>query len=510
MQNNSTKKEINNRSLIDKFLNVIEKGGNALPDPGTLFAILAVVVIIISGIGGALNWSVDFVGINSKTMKTEEMIISTKSLMTKEGVNYIFTSMVKNFTDFAPLGTVLVAIIGIGIAERSGLMAAILKKIALSTPKKLVTVMVIFLGIMSNIASDAGYVVLPPLAALIFLSFGRHPIAGLAAAFAGVSGGFSANLLIGTIDPLLGGISTEAAKILDPTYEVLPTANWYFMIASTFVISFLGTLINDKIVEPRLGKYTGDETTDFQEVTVEEKKALRSAGIATVAMLILLVPIYFALGKNFLGSGLVPIIVIFFALPGLAYGKSIGTIKNDSDVMGMLTKSMQGMAGYIVLVFFAAQFIAYFAYTNLGTILAVKGADFLETAGIGGIPLVIGFILIVGFLNLFMGSASAKWAILAPVFIPMLMRIGYSPEFTQLAYRIGDSTTNIISPLMSYFAMIIVFMQKYDKKASLGTLISVMLPYSIAFLIGWSIFLAAWMLSGLPIGPEVQILLKGM
>ncbi|MHA4984931.1 AbgT family transporter [Cetobacterium somerae] len=510
MQNNSTKKEINNRSLIDKFLNIIEKGGNALPDPGTLFAILAVVVIIISGIGGALNWSVDFVGINSKTMKTEEMIISTKSLMTKEGVNYIFTSMVKNFTDFAPLGTVLVAIIGIGIAERSGLMAAILKKIALSTPKKLVTVMVIFLGIMSNIASDAGYVVLPPLAALIFLSFGRHPIAGLAAAFAGVSGGFSANLLIGTIDPLLGGISTEAAKILDPTYEVLPTANWYFMIASTFVISFLGTLINDKIVEPRLGKYTGDETTDFQEVTVEEKKALRSAGIATVAMLILLVPIYFALGKNFLGSGLVPIIVIFFALPGLAYGKSIGTIKNDSDVMGMLTKSMQGMAGYIVLVFFAAQFIAYFAYTNLGTILAVKGADFLETAGIGGIPLVIGFILIVGFLNLFMGSASAKWAILAPVFIPMLMRIGYSPEFTQLAYRIGDSTTNIISPLMSYFAMIIVFMQKYDKKASLGTLISVMLPYSIAFLIGWSIFLAAWMLSGLPIGPEVQILLKGM
>ncbi|MGL4803700.1 MAG: AbgT family transporter, partial [Cetobacterium sp.] len=220
------KNELKNKSFIDKFLNIIEKGGNALPHPATLFAILAVVVIIISGIGGALGWSVDFVGINSKTMKTEEMVISTKSLMTKEGVNYIFTSMVKNFTGFAPLGTVLVAIIGIGIAERSGLMAAILKKVALSTPKKLVTVMVIFLGIMSNVASDAGYVVLPPLAALIFLSFGRHPIAGLAAAFAGVSGGFSANLLIGTIDPLLGGISTEAAKILDPTYEVLPTANW--------------------------------------------------------------------------------------------------------------------------------------------------------------------------------------------------------------------------------------------------------------------------------------------
>ena len=498
------------KGLVDKFLNIIEKGGNALPNPGTLFAILALIVVLISGIGGALGWSVSFVGINGRTLKTEEMTIYTNSLMTKEGVNYIFNSMVKNFTDFAPLGTVLVAMIGIGIAERSGLIATILRKVALSTPKKLVTMMVIFLGIMSNVAADAGYVVLPPLAALIFLSFGRHPIAGLAAAFAGVSGGFSANLLIGALDPLLGGISTEAAKILDPSYIVSPSANWYFMIASTFVITILGTLVNSKIVEPRLGKYLGEEKIELEQITQEEKKALRAAGIATVAVILVLIPVYFALGKNFLLSGLVPAIVLFFAVPGLAYGKSIGTIKNDSDVMGMLTKSMEGMAGYIVLVFFAAQFIAYFGYTNLGTILAVKGADFLETTGIGGIPLIIGFIMIVGFLNLFMGSALAKWAILAPVFVPMLMRIGYSPEFTQLAYRIGDSTTNIISPLMSYFAMIIVFMQKYDKKSSIGTLISIMLPYSIVFMIGWSIFLALWMLSGFPIGPEVDILLKGL
>ena len=504
------KQETQKKGLVDKFLNIVEKGGNALPHPATLFAILAVAIIFISGIGAALGWSVDFVGINSKTMKTEEMVISTRSLMSKEGVNYIFTSMVKNFTGFAPLGTVLVAIIGIGLAERSGLMAAVLKKAALSTPKKLVTVMVIFLGIMSNVASDAGYVVLPPLAALIFMSFGRHPIAGLAAAFAGVSGGFSANLLIGTIDPLLGGISTEAARILDPTYEVLPTANWYFMMASTFIIAAIGTFINDKIVEPRLGKYTGEEKMEFQEVSSEEKKALRAAGLAAVVMALAMIPLYFTLGKNFLGSGLVPVIVLFFAIPGLAYGKSIGTIKNDSDVMAMLGKSMQGMSGYIILVFFAAQFIAYFNYTNLGTILAVKGADVLETTGITGIPLIIGFILIVGFLNLFMGSASAKWAILAPVFIPMLMRVGYTPQFTQLAYRIGDSSTNIISPLMSYFAMIIVFMQKYDRKASLGTLISVMLPYSMAFLIGWSIFLAIWMVSGLPIGPDSFMRLAGM
>lgn len=494
-------------SLTDKFLNIVEKGGNALPHPATLFGILALAMIFISGLGAAMGWSVEFMGIDRKTLETREMLIQTKSLMSAEGINYIFTSMVKNFTGFAPLGTVLVAIIGIGVCERSGLMAMLLKKVALGTPKKLITVMVVFLGIMSNVASDAGYVVLPPLAALIFLSFGRHPLAGLAAAFAGVSGGFSANLLIGTIDPLLGGISTEAAKILDPAYEVLPTANYFFMFVSTFVISVVGTFVTEKIVEPRLGAYTGDAEMKFEAVTPEEKKALRAAGIATIVLIAALIPLWNVLGKNFLGKGLVPIIVLFFAIPGLAYGRSIGTIKNDADVMKMLNKSFEAMAGYIVLVFFAAQFIAYFNYTNLGTILAVKGANFLEATGITGIPLIIGFILVVGFLNLFMGSASAKWAILAPVFVPMLMRVGYTPEFTQLAYRIGDSATNIISPLMSYFAMIIVFMQKYDKKASLGTLVSTMLPFSMAFMVIWSILLIIWMLIGLPIGPGIGMML---
>ncbi len=497
-----TKKKV---SFIDKFLNIIEKGGNALPHPATLFGILALMMVLISGIGTALGWSVEFEGINRKTMQMENMIIQTKSLMNAEGINYIFTHMVRNFTGFAPLGTVLVAIIGIGICERSGLMAILLKKTALSTPKKLVTVMVVFLGIMSNVASDAGYVVLPPLAALIFLSFGRHPLAGLAAAFAGVSGGFSANLLIGTIDPLLGGISTEAARLLDGVYEVAPTANYFFMFVSTFVIAIIGWFVTEKIVEPRLGKYEGDDTLIFDEVTTSEKKGLRSAGIATIVLILCLIPLYFVLGKNFLGKGLVPIIVLFFAIPGLAYGMSIGIIKSDKDIMEMISKSMATMSGYLVLVFFAAQFIAYFNYSNLGTILAVKGATLLEATGMTGIPLIIGFILVVGILNLFMGSASAKWAILAPVFIPMLMRVGYTPEFTQLAYRIGDSTTNIISPLMSYFAMIIVFMQKYDKKGSMGTLISIMLPFSMAFLVGWSILLIIWMMAGLPIGPGIGI-----
>ncbi len=495
-----TNGEAKKTTFVDKFLNVIERGGNALPHPATLFGILALIMIVVSGIGAALGWSVQFEGINRATLEMEQLDIQTKSLMSATGINYIFTSMVKNFTGFAPLGTVLVAIIGIGVCERSGLMAILLKKTALSTPKKLVTIMVVFLGIMSNVASDAGYVVLPPLAALIFLSFGRHPLAGLAAAFAGVSGGFSANLLIGTIDPLLGGISQEAAKLLDSTYEVLPTANYLFMFASTFVIAIIGWYVTEKIVEPRLGKYEGDDTLVFDPVTEEEKKALRKSGIATILLILFLIPLANILGKNFLGKGLVPVIVLFFAIPGLAYGRAIGSIKTDKDVMDMISASMATMSGYLVLVFFAAQFIAYFNYSNLGTILAVKGADLLESTGMTGIPLIIGFILVVGFLNLFMGSASAKWAILAPVFVPMLMRVGYTPEFTQLAYRIGDSTTNIISPLMSYFAMIIVFMQKYDKKASMGTLISIMLPFSMAFLIGWSLLLIVWMLLGLPIG----------
>jgi aminobenzoyl-glutamate transport protein len=495
------------KRIVDKFLDFIEKGGNALPHPSTIFAILALVVIVVSGIGSALGWSVEFEGLDKKTLEMSRQLVEVKSLMNAEGIRYIFNNMVTNFTGFAPLGTVLVALLGIGIADKSGLMTVLLKKMALATPRKLVTVTIVFLGIMSNIASDAGYVVLPPLAALIFLSFKRHPLAGLTAAFAGVSGGFSANLLIGTIDPLLGGLSTEAAKLIDPSYVVSPTANYIFMAVSVVLISAIGWYVTEKIVEPRLGEYHGEDEFTVDVITCQEKSALRKTGLATLAMIAAFVPLYMVLGKDFLGHSLVPIMFIFFAIPGIAYGICMNTIKSDKDVMTMMGSAMSSMGGYMVLTFFAAQFIAFFNYSNLGTILAVKGAMFLEATGFTGIPLILVFILIVGFLNLFMGSASAKWAILAPVFIPMFMKVGYSPEFTQLAYRIGDSSTNIISPLMSYFAMIIVFMQKYDKKASLGTLVSMMLPFSMLFLIGWSLLLIVWMLLGLPIGFGAGIML---
>ncbi|MFI3226257.1 MAG: AbgT family transporter [Clostridia bacterium] len=498
-------------SWVDKFLNVVETVGNKLPHPATLFLILTLIVMAISAIGSTLGWEVTYTGLvadGSGSYVPSEITVGVLSLLSIEGLKYIFGNFTTNFTSFAPLGTVLVALVGIGIAERSGLISIILRKVAMSTPPRLITAMIVFLGVMSNVASDAGYVVLPPLAALIFLSFKRHPIAGVAAAFAGVSGGFSANLMISTLDPLLGGFTQEAARILQPEYVVGSAANYVFMVVSTFVITIVGTIITEKVVEPRLGSYNGDAVVVFNEVTKEEKIALRYAGFAFLGVIAFVASMWFVLGQSlFLGSAIVPMIVLVFAFPGLVYGKAIKTIGSDNDVMKMVADSFATMSGYLVLVFFAAQFIAFFNYSKLGTLIAVIGADFLATLNAPAVVLLVIFIVIVAFINLFMGSASAKWAILAPVFVPMLMQLGISPEASQLAYRIGDSTTNLISPLMSYFPMMVVFVQKYDKKASLGTLISTMLPYSIAFLISWTALLAIWVAFNLPIGIGAGIFL---
>lgn len=511
----STKK----RGIFNKFLDVVEVVGNRLPHPVTLFAIFSLAVIIISAIAEAAGVHVVFERIIIGTGETETATVEAVSLLTVEGIRRIFSNAVTNFTSFAPLGTVLVAMLGVGVAEGTGLVQAGLRKLVLSTPQKLITAVVVFAGVMSNIASDAGYVVLVPLGALVFLSFGRHPLAGLAAAFAGVSGGFSANLMVGTLDPLLGGISQQAAQMYVPGYEVQPTANLYFMIASTFLITIIGTIVTEKIVEPRLGVYKGEEVAKIDKVSKEESRGLLFAGLAflgfVAVMLFLTVPQNAILradsGELLSGSafmaGLVPIIALFFMIPGIAYGIGAGTVKNDKDIAGFMGKAMSTMGGYLVLAFVAAQFVSYFNWTNLGTILAVKGADFLQATGMTGIPMLIGFIFVSGFINLFIGSASAKWAIMAPVFVPMLMAVGYSPEFTQLAYRIGDSTTNIITPLMSYFAVIVAFAQKYDKETGIGTIISTMVPYSLLFMIGWIILFAAWFFLGWPLGPDAHILM---
>jgi len=498
------------RSFSDRSLQYIERIGNALPDPATLFLILALMIMLIS-------WLVNMAGV-SVTHPGTGAAVDVKSLFSREGLDFILTSMVKNFTGFAPLGTVLVALLGIGVAEGSGLISTVMRKLVSSAPKNLITAVVVFAGVISNTASEVGYVLLVPLAAIIFLSYGRHPIAGLAAAFAGVSGGYSANLFLGTVDPLLAGLSQEAARIINPAYLVNPACNYYFMFASTFLITILGTWITEKFVEPRLGKYTGDEKgEEIRRLTPAERKGLWYAIFMIIAITAVilwgLIPENGFLRDAKTGeilhspfmSGIVAILFLTAALAGIAYGIGAGTIKSDRDVIKGMSKSMQTLGSYIVLVFFAAQFVAYFNWTNLGLVTAINGANALKAANLGTIPLMILFILLTATINLVMGSASAKWAIMAPVFIPMFMLIGYSPEFTQLAYRIGDSVTNIISPMMSYFALIVAFIQRYDKNAGMGTMVSLMLPYSMIFLIGWVIFFVIWYYTGLPIGPGAGI-----
>ncbi|MGL4762319.1 MAG: AbgT family transporter [Sarcina sp.] len=501
------------------ILNFIEKVGNALPHPATIFVILCGVIMVVSHIMAKMGVSVTYDALNMATNQIEPTTVTVKSLLSNEGIVGMLEGALKNFTGFAPLGTVLVAMLGVGVAEGTGLIGTALKKLVLSTPKTLITLVVVLAGVLSSIASDAGYVVLIPLGAIVFLSMGRHPMAGLAAAFAGVSGGFSANLMFGPTDALLAGISTEAAKIQSATAGVEVTDNWFFLIASTFLITVIGTLVTEKIVEPRLGEYKGDTKVDKNmDLNDTEKRGLKFAGIASVfvaiVLLIATVPQNAILrnaqtgslvDKSPLMNSIVIIIAIVFLVLGVAYGIGAGGIKNDKDIIKEMSKTMSTMGGYIVLVFFAAQFVQYFAQSNVGTVIAVKGADFLKAANIGGIPLILGFIVVTAFVNLFMGSASAKWAIMAPIFIPMLMEMGFAPEFTQMAYRIGDSSTNIISPLMTYFALIVSFAEKYDKESGIGTMVSTMVPYSISFLLGWSVLLIVWMMLKLPLGPGASI-----
>lgn len=498
--------------VFSRFLSVIERVGNALPHPATLFALFAALVVVLSGVFSLFDLSA--------TNPATGEVIRPVNLISVEGLHMILTEMIDNFTGFAPLGTVLVAMLGIGVAEGSGLIGAGLRLLVLSAPRHLLTFVIVMAGVLSNTASEVGYVLLVPLSAIIFLAVGRHPIAGLAAAFAGVSGGYSANLLLGTIDPLLAGLSQEAARIIDPTYQVNAACNYYFMFASTFFIAGAGTWVTERIVEPRLGKYQGEngEQEELNSLTPKERRGLRFALVATLVLTVLVVwgllPSGTIPGAGYLRDletggvlhspfmdGIVAFIFIVGSVAGIAYGIGARTLKSDADVMKGMGKAMETLGIYMVLVFFAAQFVAYFRWTNLGLLFAIEGAELLRASGLGPVPLLIMFILLSATINLTMGSASAKWAIMAPVFIPMFMLLGYSPELVQATYRIGDSTTNIISPMMSYFALIVAFLERYDKKAGIGTVVATMLPYTIIFLAIWTFLLVIWVLFGIPLGP---------
>ncbi|GAB2565786.1 AbgT family transporter [Gracilibacillus alcaliphilus] len=497
--------------LFQKSLNQIEYIGNKLPHPVTLFIILAFIVLVASAIVANTGVSVEHPG-------DPEQQITAKNLLNGEGIVYIFTSMVDNFIQFAPLGMVLVTMLGIGLAERTGLISAGLRAFVLSLPKSLITAGLVFAGIISSVATDAGYVVLPPLGAVLFAALGRHPLAGLAAAFAGVSGGFSANLVPTALEPMLGEMTIAAAAIKDGAYaeSMNILMNYYFTIVSVFILTLIGTWVTEKIVEPRLGAYTGSYKEDANGLSGIEKKGLLYAGISAVLSVIafafLIVPENAPLRGEDGGiitspfmSSLVPVIFILFFIPGVVYGIVTKTVKSDKDVANHLSDTMSSMGVFIILSFAAGQFVAYFNESNLGMLIGVYGAEFLETIKLTGIPLVLLFILIACFINIFIGSATAKWALMAPIFVPIMMELGYSPELTQMAYRIADSSTNIISPLMTYFALIIAYAQKYDKKMGIGTLIATMLPYSIFFLIGWTLLLIIWMLLGIDLGPASPI-----
>ncbi|WP_068763850.1 AbgT family transporter [Oleiphilus sp. HI0066] len=514
---------------MTRFLDTVEFLGNLLPHPVILFAILCALVIVISGVAGYFELAVLDPRPEGSRGRSPSGMIEVVSLFNIEGLQQILTQLVKNFTGFTPLGTVLVALLGVGIAERSGVISAAMRNLVMGAPKKLVTFAVVLAGIVSNTAAELGYVVLIPLSAMIFASLGRHPLAGLAAAFAGVSGGYSANLLIGTVDPLLSGISEKAAQLIDPSYTVGAEANWYFMMASTVVISILGMLITEYIVEPQLGLYNKDDASpehveeleqemNSHAVTDIERKGLRVVGIYTLifagVLASTIVPENGILrhpetglvaGSPFLKS-ILAFIFIYFALAGLVYGKVVKSITNSTDVVHAMNHAMNTMGAYIVLVFFAAQFVAFFKWTNLGAILAVLGAQTLESLGLTGPILFFFFIGVCGLINLSLGSASAQWAVTAPIFIPMLMLVGYSPEVIQAAYRIGDSTTNIITPMMSYFGLILAVAEKYKKDLGIGTLISMMLPYSVVFITAWSLFFYFWVfIMGFPVGPGAPI-----
>ena len=502
-------------SLGARLLSLIERGGNALPHPATLFALMACLVIAASWIAAQFDLTVTHPGTGEP--------VRAVSLLSVSGLHRILGGLVTNFTGFAPLGTVLVAMLGLAVAEGSGLIAAALRLVVLSAPRRALTLAIVFAGVMSNMGGEIGYVLLLPMAALIFLAVGRHPVAGLAAAFAGVSGGYSANLLLGTVDPLLAGLSEEAARLVDASYRVNPACNYYFMVVSTFIIAGAGTVVTERIVVPRLGAYEDGGTgadEGIEGLSPLERRGLRWAFAAAAGFALVLLwgtvpargflrdPETGDLLRSPFMSGIVSLIFFGGVFVGLAYGLGARTMRSDADVVKAMGKAMETLGTYLVLVFFAAQFVAFFNWTNLGLILAIEGAELLRALDLGTVPLVIAVVMTAALINLFVGSASAKWAIMAPVFIPMLMLLGYTPELTQAAYRVGDSVTNVVSPMMSYFALIVAFIQRYQPQAGIGTVVATMLPYSVVFFVCWTLLLLVWVLLDLPLGPGAGLYLR--
>lgn len=491
-----------------RALDAVEWAGNKLPDPVTLFALAILIVMILSALLAATGVSVLHPGTHED--------VAAVNLFDAAQIRRLFTDMTKVFAEFPPLTLVLMMMIGVGVAERSGLIAAALGGLVRATPKPLLTGAMVFAGIMSSLAADAGYVVLVPLGAAIYAASGRHPLAGLAAAFAGVAGGFTANLLITPLDPLLAGITQAAAQILEPAREVSATANYFLMVALVPVFTVVGWWLTDRVVEPRLQAgtpWTPPSVLASEEGAVDEgrrKRGLQWAGLTVLGLIVVVTSMSWGPGSPFRGDdgsfepllrSLVAILFLTFLLCGIAYGVAAAAIRSDKDAVKMMDGALAAMGGYIVLAFFAAIFIALFSWSNLGLILSVSGAEGLKSIGFVGLPLLIAILVFTVILDVFIGSASAKWAILAPVLVPMLMQLGIAPEWTQAIYRLGDSITNPVTPLLPYFPLILVTARRYVPAAGIGSIVALMLPYSIWFGISSTLLFSVWYVFDLPLGP---------
>ncbi len=497
----------------ERALAAVERVGNRLPDPAVLFIALLFIVWILSWMLSALSFDV----IDPRS--GQALVVNNQ--LSGAALTAFLSVMVTNFTHFHPVGVVLVAMLGIGVAEHTGFINAGLRAMMTVTARWLLTPMVILVGIVSHTAVDAGYVLVIPLGGIIFYAAGRHPLAGIAAAFAGVSGGFSANFVPSALDPMLQGISQAGAQILDPNIVLNPLNNYFFTTISSVLIVGFGWYLTDRVVEPRLmvNELDGDleDLPTMEALEDNERRGLRGALIAMLLGIVLLIVTALPAGSawrspdGILTSGaaplmrsIVPLIFILFLLPGVVYGVMSGTVKTSRDIIEGMTKAMTGMGYYLVIMFFIAQFIYAFGQSNIGVLMALKGAAALKAMAMPAALTITGIIFLTGFINLFVGSASAKWALLAPIFVPMLMTLGISPDLAQAAYRVGDSSTNIITPLMPYFPLVVVFCQRYVKSTGIGTVTAMMLPYSITFLIVWTIFLLLYWMVGLPLGLQAS------
>ena len=503
------------KGIMGKIITV----SNHLPHPVTIFIIFSIIVGILSVIFSKMGVSVEIETINRSTKQVELQTYSVKSLFDSDGIRWIFEEAVPNFIGFAPLGVVLFFSLFFNFLNEVGLFPSFLKKSMQKIKGKYMSLFIAFLGVNSSFAGDIGYVLVIPIAGILYKQLKRNPIAGILLGFSSTSAGFAACLV--SIDALLGGLSTSAMSIVNPNYIVTPLANSIFMFFYTFFITFIIAYINDKIIEPKVDQYFPEESVDnneieenFTELNSNENKGLKYAGIGFLVsigiILLLSVPSnaplrnpetgLLLLGWSPLFSATIPVICIMFFIPGVFYGIATKKIKNDKDLMTLLFKSLDGFGAFIVLCFFSSIFISWFSYSQLGIIIAAKGGQFLSEIGLTRIPLMIVFILFCSFINLFIGSMSSKYVLIAPIFLPMLYKMGVSPELSQLAYRLGDSATNIVSPLMSFFPLVLIYCNKYNKKFGFGDLLAYMMPHAIIILITSIIFFGIWLVFNLPIG----------